>query len=34
LSIRGRQVAELFLELPDEDEYPDYYEEVTPPMKA
>ncbi|GJJ78572.1 hypothetical protein EMPS_10931 [Entomortierella parvispora] len=28
----GRQVAELFLELPDEDEYPDYYEEILRPI--
>ncbi|KAG0049947.1 hypothetical protein BGZ83_005250 [Gryganskiella cystojenkinii] len=28
----GRQLAELFLELPDEDEYPDYYEEILRPI--
>lgn len=26
----GRLVSELFLELPSQDEYPDYYEEVRP----
>jgi hypothetical protein len=25
----GRQVADLFLELPSEEDYPDYYKEVS-----
>ncbi|KAF9997773.1 hypothetical protein BGZ65_006652, partial [Modicella reniformis] len=28
----GRQVAELFLELPSEEDYPDYYKEITNPI--
>ncbi|KAK3819787.1 MAG: hypothetical protein J3Q66DRAFT_162612 [Benniella sp.] len=28
----GRQVAELFLELPNQEDYPDYYKEITKPI--
>ncbi|KAI8605592.1 hypothetical protein EDD21DRAFT_363239 [Dissophora ornata] len=28
----GRQMAELFLELPNEEDYPDYYEEIAKPI--
>ncbi|KAF9950132.1 hypothetical protein BGZ72_008157 [Mortierella alpina] len=28
----GRQMAELFIELPSEDDYPDYYEEINNPI--
>ncbi|KAG0241333.1 hypothetical protein BGX31_001232, partial [Mortierella sp. GBA43] len=28
----GRQVADLFLELPSEEDYPDYYREITKPI--
>ncbi|KAF9200282.1 hypothetical protein BGZ49_009503 [Haplosporangium sp. Z 27] len=28
----GREMAELFMELPNEEEYPDYYDEITEPI--
>ncbi|KAG0002776.1 hypothetical protein BGZ80_005916, partial [Entomortierella chlamydospora] len=28
----GREMAELFMELPDKDDYPDYYDEITAPI--